>query len=318
MRTFYQAKQWAIQQLHESPSDTVLTALVSRWVQRSRNRILRYRDWHWNRGGPITLTWNASGILYLPSYVDRLLTVRPVAGTGWRIVRMVTATEIDRWLAMTSVNPSQAVLVSHGLFGVQADMPAAGVVTATSSGGATNQTARIEGLDVNGNDQSEDLAVTAGGASVGTSTFAAGVEGVRRISLIGDGTGTPVTDTGIVTFTSGGATLQRLDSARHVALEHWRTELRSLTSAVSYEARFIKKHYPPLRDQDIIDVPEYFHDLIEIGLQIELAKFRQRMEELVTLKADWNEAMLEALAWDRRQPGKRYSIRVRREWGRSL
>ena len=321
MRTYGQAKAWMAEQLHEDETDTVLSATVlPRWVSQARDKILRYMDWPWNRGQR-ELTWPSAGangsILYLPSYIDKIITLSPGSIVGVRSVMIVTPTELDRYRPVAGRQPGRDYLVVHGLYGVEADMPAAGVITATSSGGATNQTARVEGLDANGRDQTEDIAVTAGGANAGTATFAAGVEGVRRITLIGDGTGTPVTDTGVVTFTSGGTTLERLDSAVEVGHEHWRTELHALAdSGGAYQCRYIKRHYPPLRDQDIIDVPEYFHDLMEIGMAIQLAKFRQRMEEVTVLKADWKEAMLEARAWSGRQPGQKHSFRIIPQWGR--
>lgn len=316
MITVGQLKEWIAEQLHENETDTVLSrVLIPRWVTQARDRVVGYTTWRWNED-QMQLTWPTAGddasILYLPEYIDRIKTLRPDRASGSSSVRMVTATEMDRWTSDTGRDR----LVLHGWYGVENDMPAAGVITATSVGGTVNQTALLEGLDVNDRLQREEVLVPFGGAVVGASTFKAGVGGIKRISLIGDGTGTPIRTTGVITFTSGGTTLERLDSAWEIGHEHRRTELRATVGGISeYTCRYWRKHFPLTRDQDVVDIPEYFHDVMELGVAIKLAQFRGVDAEVMMLSNNWNQRMVELLAYDKREPGRKYKVRVRPQWG---
>lgn len=329
MITVGQAKTWIAEQLHEDETDAVLAgtspfrqAPFPRWITQSRDRIVSYTSWRWNED-QMRLTWGAPGageeasILYLPNVIDRLKTLYPGSAVGTGSVNIVTATEIDKWRPVAGRDVGQDYLVLHGWYGVENEMAADSVVTIASSAGSGNQTVMVEGLNPTNNDiQREEITVAAGGVQAGTLTFKAGVGGVKRITLIGDSTGTPVTTTGIITATGGGVELVRLDSSWEIGREHRRTELYATSSSQSsYTARYWRRHYPLLRDQDVVDIPEYFHDVFELGLGMKLAQFRQRAEEYVMLAGEWRERMIELLAYDKREPGRKYKMRVRSQWG---
>lgn len=320
-RTVGQLKQLAAEQLHENPTSAVLTTfLFPRWVTQIRNRILSHTSWNWNKD-LIELTWPAAAagagasVLYLPTFIDKIMTVIPGVGEG--PIPIVTATEIDKRRPVTR----GPYLVLHGYYGVEGELPAAGLVNVAAAG-AIGQNALVEGLDVNNREIREDVIVPGAGNVNTVGVFKAGVGGVRRITLIGDGTGTPVITSGIVTAVSGGVNLIYLDSAWETSHDHRRTELHSIAGTTStHLVRYWRKHFPLTRDQDIVDLPDVFDDLMELGILMKLAQLRlgrqEDVSELTVLKGEWNERLQELRAWDKREPGKKYSVRVRRQRGGS-
>lgn len=268
----------------------------------------------------IELTWPAAaaglseGVLYLPNYIDRIMTVIP--GIGGGPIPIITATEIDRF---RPVNRGP-YLVLHGYYGIEGELPAAAVVNVAATG-VLGQNALVEGLDANNREVREEVAVPGAGNVNTVAVFKAGVGGVRRITLTGDGTGTPIITSGIVTATSGGVTLINLDSAWETSQDHRRTELHSIAgTAATHLVRYWRKHFPLTRDTDVVDLPDVFDDMMEVGLAMKLAQLRmaqgQDAAELTMLRTEWSEALIELRAWDKREPGKKYSTRVRRQTGR--
>jgi hypothetical protein len=323
-RTVLQLKTWSAENLHERVTNTVwVTGLFPRWVTQIHNRIMSFKVWHWNED-VIQLSWPAAGAneesstLYLPEYIDKILSLYPGTTVGTGKVVIVSATEMDRWRPAVGT-VLRDYLVLFGYYGVENHLAADGVVTINSSVGTLNQTVLVEGLDANDREQREEITVAAGGTQAGTSTFKAGVGGVHRITLIGDSTGTPVTTTGIITATGdgGGTTLFRCDSSREVAKEHQRTELYAVASATAtFTCRFYRKHFPFTRDQDIVRIPEQFDDLMELGLGEKVAFFRQEADEVRYYKEAFSTRLREMVAWDNRQPGKKWQVRPRRRYGR--
>jgi hypothetical protein len=293
---------------------------MSRWVTQVRNKVLSHTSWNWNKDS-IVLTWPVAvagadfSVLYLPDYVDKVFTLRPNNINGVRTIPIKTATEMDKWRPVDR----GPYMVLHGYYGVEAELTAAGVVNVAAAG-ATGQNALVEGLDANNREIREEVAVPGAGNINTTATFKAGVGGVRRITLTGDGTGTPVVTSGVVTATSGGVTLLSLDSAWQTSKDHQRTELHGVTgTSAEVYTRYWRKHFPLTRDTDIVDLPDVFDDLMEIGLGMKLAALRMARGndagETTVMKGEWNERLAELRAWDKRQPGKKYTVRARRLWG---
>lgn len=322
-RTVLQLKQWAADNLHEEEDDEAFATLFPRWVTQVHNRITTYKNWNWN-SGIVPLNWPAvaageeGSILYLPSYIDKILTCRPGSSIGIGKISIISPTELDRWSPVAGRNVGRDYLVQWGFYGVRGELPADGVVTITSDGGAGNQICLLEGLDPNDDELREEITVAAGAAQAGAAIFKAGVDGVRRITLIGDGTGVPVATTGIITAAGGGVNLFRCDSAYETSKDHQRTELHAVTSAQnSYTCRFYRKHLPFMRDQDVVYLPEKFDDVMELGLSQKVAMFRKRIEEVTYFKSEFGDRLKELIAWDNRQPGRKWNVRPRRQWGNS-
>ncbi len=325
-RTILQLKQWTADNLHEEEDDEAFTKLFPRWVTQVHNRITTYKSWNWN-SGIVPLTWPAAAantegsILYLPSYIDKILSCTPGTSIGIGKVTIISPTEIDRWRPVTGRSPGRDYLVQWGFYGVHGELPADGVVVINSSAGAGNQTVLVEGLDANDDELREEITVAGAGTTNGVAVFKAGVDGVRRLTLIGDSTGIPVTTTGIITATSlgGGVNLFRCDSAYETSKDHQRTELHAIGVATSsYRCRFYRKHLPFTRNQDVVYLPEKFDDVMELGLSEKVAMFRKRIEEVTYFKSEFNSRLRELIAWDNRQPGKKWTVRVRRQWGGRL
>lgn len=323
-RTLSELKQWAAENLHEGATDEVWnTFLFPRWVNQVYNKILGYKVWHWNTD-MMELVWPAASgtdqfsTLYLPDYIDKILSLFPGTAVGTGSVEIVRATEMDRWRPTTGRDVGRDYLVLHGYYGIENHLAAAGVVTVNSSVAIGNQIVLVEGLDVNDRYQREEITVAGGGAAVGTSVFKAGVGGLIRVTLIGDGTGTPVLTTGVITATGdGGATnVFRCDSAYEVSKEHQRTELYAVSSnTASFTCRYYRKHFLVNRNQDVIFLPEGFDDVMEYGMGAKVALFRKKFEEVQIMNGLFRERLVELNAWDNRQPGGRYRVRVRRQWG---
>jgi len=320
-RTILQLKTWAAENLHEEEDDEAFETLFPRWVTQVHNRITTYKAWNWN-SGMVPLVWPAiaagaeGAILYLPSYIDKILTIYPGSAVGIGKITIITPTELDRWRPVAGRDVGRDYMVQWGFYGIRGELPADGVVTMTSSAGVGNQTCLVEGLDANDDELREEITVAGAGATAGTSVFKAGVDGVRRITLIGDGTGVPVTTTGIITAAGGGVNLFRCDSAYETSKDHQRTELHAVASAQnSYTCRFYRKHLPFTRDQDVVYLPEKFDDVLEFGLSEKVAMFRKRIEEVSYFKSEFNSRLKELIAWDNRQPGKKWNVKPRRQWG---
>jgi hypothetical protein len=206
------------------------------------------------------------------------------------------------------------LLVIHGWYGVEADMPSAGTLTATSSAGALDNglQVRIEGLTnaSPGYEQVVTITLAGAGTATTTQTFKAGSGGVRRITIV-PGT-VPSAGGGVVTVTGGGATIERLDSSREREHHHQRTELHSGGGTGTYTVRYIRRTFNVSAATDVIPVPNEFADLLELGVQIECARLRKAYADAQVMRQEWRERMREFSAWNNRTYAGQRSIQAPR------
>lgn len=314
-RTLGEIKQWATTELHEDPTDTDFLANVAVWTRQGINKIVTYTDWKWNTG-LVELTWPAAtgeySVLYLPEYVDKILSLFPGANEGIGSVVIYNAWELDRYRPGVGTLLGRDYLVLFGRYWVEADMPAAGAIDFASDAGAAGNDVQIL-IEGRSNGRQVREIVTLAGLGVGASAYNydAGPDGVRRIALVG-GTGA---GTGVITATSGGADLAVLDSAWEKFQQHVRTELYAGTSTTTYTCRYYRRHRRVQEDADFIDLPEEFDDILELYLAAKIGRFRNRIQdEHVSYMAEFNARLHEMIGWDNRQPGQKNHLRLRRQW----
>ena len=318
-RTLGELKQIALELLHENPTSTVFTTtLVPSWVQEAVDDILTHTDWKWNTGF-VELTWPAASgeasVLYLPEYVDKIFPPYPDAAEGVGSIDIVGAWELDRYRPGAGSTFGRSTIVLWGLYWVEADMPAAGTITATSGAGAAGNgvQVRLEGRDANDREIRETLTLAGAGTATSTATFAAGVDGIRRISLIG-GTGAA---TGVITCASGGTTLAVLDSVWEKFQEHQRTEYYGggTGGTTAMTLRFYRKHRRLEADTEYLPLPESFDRLVELFLAAKIGQFRGQQDEHLMLMGEYTSALAKMVRWDNRQPGVKRQLYVRPQWG---
>jgi hypothetical protein len=324
-RTVGDVKEYAAQMLHEDETDAVLAGstaegthnLLDRWFTKSVARLWGWRIWNFLTDS-IELTWTGptsseaeGAVLYLPNYVNRILSVYPQSANT--AVELIESYEFDR---LRPNIRNRDLVVVHGFYGVEADNPSAGTLTATSSAGAGDNglQVRIEGLTnaSPGYELVETLTLAGAGTATTTNAFKAGVGGVYRIYIVPSTTAY----TGIITVTRGSTTLERLDAARETAHEHIRTEMFAPISGTgTYTVRFYRKPPDPVNADDVIQVPEHYHDLIELMMQRELERFRGNHGTVIALEAEWRGRVRELQGWDNRKPGHRRRLTVVPQWG---
>lgn len=308
MQSLAEVKQFAAELLGEEVDDTTLsTTLLPRWVSRGLEKIYRKTYWRWNED-QISLTWSSSGVLYLPHFIYRLISLRP-AGVSRPSVDLVTAADRDyRW--RRTYRPQ---LVSFGYYGVEADNPSEGVLTvAVSNVGTGSQSVRIHGLNPSNYEVTETIAVPINTSSPTVNSFKSGVGGVKNIELFGTATGA------IVTVSRGGTTLERLDSSRERRHEHLRSELGETGGAnvsSTYDVRYWRRPLPPSNENELIPIPFEFHSLLETWIEYEILRWREQFEAAYLLKKDFEMDLVEAIRFDRRDPAIRQRVRV--AWGRT-
>ena len=312
------------QQLHEDETDSVLAGstpegthnLIDRWLKKSLGRLWGWRRWNFLTD-TVELTWTGGSsesegaVLYLPNYVGRILSVYPQSSI--RSVELIDAYAFDR---LRPDIRSRDLLVIHGFYGVEADNPSAGVLTATSSAGAADNglQVRIEGLTnaSPGYELVETVTLTGAGTVNTTNSFKAGVGGVYRAYIVPSTTAR----TGILTVTRGSTTLERLDAVRETAHEHLRTELFAPTGGTgTHTVRFYRKPPDPVNSDDVIQVPEHYQDLIELMMMKDLQRFRGNYQDAQYLEMEWRQRIRELQGWDNAQPGQRRRLTVVRQWG---
>jgi hypothetical protein len=327
VRTVLELKTYSMAALHEAvPDPRFTTTVLPRWINQVYQKIVSHKAWKWNRE-QMNLTWpatsNANGgsPLYLPPFVDKLLSVYPGSTVGTGSIVIVNASELDNWRPGIGTTLNRDYLVIHGLYGVEADNPATAVVNVQSLSGSGTQNVLLEGMNSNDRQIRETVSVAGGMNTDSTTLFKGGVGGLRRVSLLGNNAGAPVTTTGVIVVTAGsgtgGTTLARIDSAWEREHQQWRTELYATASnSASYTARFTRRHYEVYADQDIIDIPFEFEDLLEYGLDERIAHFRKQPDEVTVARGMWNERLRELRAWDNREPAKKVKMSVRPQFGR--
>ena len=316
-RSVAEMKAYGAQMLGQHEDDPVLAGstaddlhdLIERFLGASWDRISTWRDWEWLKDS-ISLTWPASAssssgsALYLPDFVQRIAVFVPSV-IGSRPIKIVTASEYD---LRRGTGPDD-LLVVHGFYGVEADAPSATTLTATSASGAAavGLQVRIEGLTTGNYEQIETLTLGALGTATSSGTYKAGQGGVRRIFI--RPTTVPAAGQGVVTVTMGGTTMERLDPSREREHRHIRTELHAgVSSASSFTVRFIRKAFNITAEEDIIPIPEEFTDLLELGIQIEIARLRKAYADALGMRQEWRERMNEFSAWNNRTYAQQRSV----------
>lgn len=316
-RTLGDLQDWALLHLHEDAVDTVFTTtLVPQWARQGVDRILTHTYWNWNTGIR-QLTWPASAgefsVLYLPEYMDQILSAFPGSTAGIGSVTIINAWELDQYRPSVGTQLGRDYLVLHGWYWVEADNPSAAVLTMVSDTGAAGNGVQvwIEGRDANGREIRETVTLAGAGTGTTTATFAAGVDGVRRISLIG---GTAAT-TGVVTVSNGATDLAVLDSVWEKFQEHQRSELYSSATTTTYTVRYYRRHRRMEAITDYLPIPERFEDLLELWIAAKVGQFRGKLDEHRSMMGEFNARLTEMVAWDRRQPGKKRTLHMRSQWG---
>lgn len=316
-RTLGDLKDWALLHLHEDTADPSFTAtLVPEWARQGVDKVLTHTYWNWNTGVR-SLTWPASAgefsTLYLPEYIDQILSAYPGTDEGIGSIDIINAWELDQYRPGVGTQLGKDYLVLWGWYWVEADNPTAAVLTMVSSAGAAGNGVQvwIEGRDANGREIRETVTLAGAGTGTTTATFAAGTDGVRRIALIG---GTAAT-TGVVTVSNGATDLAVLDSVWEKYQEHQRTELYTSSTTTTYTVRYFRRHRRLEADADYLPIPERFEDLIELWIAAKVGQFRGNMDEHVSQLSEYKQRLREMIAWDRRQPGKKRQLHIRRQWG---
>jgi hypothetical protein len=302
-------KEFAAEALHEDPLDTKLTdLLLPRWTNQAVFDINTYTKWRWNETFG-EFTWpaaNAAGasILYLPEHVDFPYSVYPDTTLSYNgTVEVISAQSFDRGRP-DFTRDGQIKLVVYGYYDVELDNPGASTILITGAVGDSGMILLIEGLSVAGRAQRE--LVTVGGAGTVTSalTYAAGVEGVRRVTIVGRATGVtaPAWGVGDIVASSGGTTICTINSIYRNSVSCRRTELYGATGA--FPTRYSRRHRPLDRDTDIIEVPEEFEEIVELGIMIRLSLFKEDPSQAGAYKGIRDSRLKELTAWDKRQPAR--------------
>lgn len=301
MQTLGLIKQFAAEYAHEDVLDTKLAnLLLPRWATNTISQINTFTRWRWNETMG-EFVWPASGILYLPEYVDFPWSIYPNVDVNWSgTIEVVRATQFDRGRP-SSTQDGVIRLVVYGNYEVELDNPGASQILITGVAADVGMVLLIEGL-VNRRAARELVTVGAGGNVTSALTYDAGVEGVRRITITTPATAValPVWGAGDVVATSGGVEICRINSLFRNGITCRRTELYGATGAIP--VRYSRRHRPLYADTDIIEVPEEFEEVVELGIMLRLEIFKENAEKAKAIKGLMDSRLKELLAWDKRQP----------------
>ncbi|MHC4302807.1 MAG: hypothetical protein ACYS7Y_36580 [Planctomycetota bacterium] len=229
---------YACNQLGEDPNDELILDLLFDWVNEVKDEIVTWHRWRFLEAwGSVTVP--SSGVVYLPDYVDEVLSLWPSSLGYRRPSHEIGARTFD------DAGPSTAsgladYNIPWGYYGVHADHDAAGAITVTSSaaGADNNMQVVIDGLNPTaiGNllyDQTETVTLAGAGTATTSASFASGVEGVRDVYII-NSSRSGLTQ-GLITVTSAsGQVLVRLDSSRELRKTFMRTELYPVSGGGTY------------------------------------------------------------------------------------
>ncbi len=309
MQTLGTIKEFAAEALHEDPLDTKLTnLLLPRWTNQAVFDINTYTKWRWNETFG-EFTWPAAGaagasILYLPEHVDFPYTVYPNTTFSYSgTIEVVSAQTFDRGRP-DYTRDGKPRLVVYGYYDVELDNPGASTILVTGVAGDAGMVLLIEGLSVAGRAQRELVTVGVGGNVTSALTYAASVEGVRRVVIVTRATGVtaPAWGVGDVVVSSGGTTICTIDSIYRNSVSCRRTEMYGVVG--EFPVRYSRRHRPLDRDTDIIEVPEEFEEVVELGIMIRLSIFKENAEKAAAIKGLRDERLKELMAWDHRQPAR--------------
>jgi hypothetical protein len=302
---------WATDQLHESTTDVALsTSLLLRWVNEGLSEIARSAQWKWLEaqeeftfGGDGTGANTGAGVTYLPHRVWRLLSVWQ-GNRGYRVpIEIIGAWELDALSPSTVSGTDHDFLAVWGYYEVARDNPTTGVLAVADTGLSAVEV-RIEGVDQNGFEVAEDVAV---GNSA--NQFASGPDGVRRIYVLES---TVAAGTGVVTVTSGGVQIERLNVlGGERSQERIRTELSPPPTAT---AKFLVRYYKRIRqvasDNDRVAIPFEFENLLFHSVGKRLALFRQDTDQVGYYDQNFMKGVNDLKKWQNQEPGRMRGLRV--------
>ena len=297
---------WASDQLHESSADAALSSsLLLRWVNEGLSEVARAAPWKWLEaqeeftfGGHGTGPNTGAGVTYFPHRVWRLLSVWQ-GNRGYRVpIEIVGAWELDALSPSTVAGTDHDFLAVWGYYNVARDNPTTGVLAVADTGLSAVQV-RIEGVDNNGFEVAEDVA--AGANSV--NQFASGPDGVRRIYVLES---TVAAGSLIVTVTSGGVQIERLNvGGGERSRERLRTEMSPPPSTT---ATFLVRYYKRIRqvvsDDDRVDIPFEFENLLFHAVGRRLALFRQDTDQVGYYDQNFRSGIMDLKRWQNREPGR--------------
>jgi len=310
-----QIQEWAASQLHETYTDAALTTLILRWANEGLQDVASAGNWKWLEG-QVNLLYGthgagantANGITYLPHYIHRLVSVWPGGRSYREQVPIIGGWELDALdPSMVTGSPANYLAV-WGYYNVARDNPTTGLIVVADAGGATFQ-CKVEGIDNNGFEAEEIVAVVAGAGTTATQ-FAAGPDGVRKCYIM-ENTITAGAPT-IVTFTSGGVVIERLNyGVGETIHEHIRTELSPAPSALgeTYVTRYMKRIRPVTTANDVVEIPFEFENLLTYAIQRRLAAYRGDDQQALAYEQMFRNRIQELKAWQNRQPGRLRGLR---------
>jgi hypothetical protein len=321
-----QIQDWIADQLHESSTDTQLTTdLMLRWTNEGMNEVARAAQWRWLEaqelftfGGDGAGVATNAGVTYLPHRIGRLLSLWPSGRNSREPILIVGAWELDAMSPTPIIGGDATYLAVWGYYNVARDNPTTGVLVAADTG-ASAATIRITGVDNNGEDLTEDVAAN-GGTSVGQ--FAAGPDGVRSIHVLNS---TVAAGTGIITVTSGGVQIERLNvAAGERSRERLRTELTPAPTAPNntYVVRYYKRIRQVEDADSMLDIPFEFESLLFHAIGRRLALYRGDTDQVGYFEQMFSKTVRELKAWQNRQPGRmrglkqlsRSGLRLQQGW----
>lgn len=150
--------------------------------------------------------------------------------------------------------------------------------------------------------------MTANAAGVATSvlTYEAGEGGVRRVAIVTAATAAvaPAWGAGDIVITSGGTAIATIDSVYRNSVSCRRTQLFGASGAIP--VRYSRRHRPLVRDTDVVEVPQEFEEVVELGLMMKIALFKKQADEAAAYRAMQDAGLEELKAWDDRQPAREW------------
>lgn len=318
MQTLGQIKQFAAECLHENVLDTKLSyRLLPRWTTQVVHRINSYTRWRWNEE-IMDLTWPASGIMYLPDEMEYPVSMYPDAALSYSgAIEIIDARQFDRGRP-TFATDGTIRLVVYGDYGVEEDNGAAGNILTTGVAADEGMQLLIEGLSAAGRPQREIVTVGVAGNILSALAYNAGVQGVRRVTIVTASDAVIAAALpappmwwgfGDVVITSAGQVLATINSNFQNNLRCKRTELYGASGL--FTVRYSRRHRPLIRDTDVLEIPQEFEEVVELGIQVKLAVFKEDPAHAAAVDKMFNSRLLELTAWDKRQPAKRQVPTIR-------
>lgn len=275
------AIEYAVRMMHEDPDDPRIVENQFEWLNTAKNYIVEFSQWKWLQAfGDLTVP--SSGVAFFPEYVWQITSLWPSAFGYRRPTQFIGGRQFDEAGPGVSAGLSDYT-VEWGYYGVHADNTVAGTITATSSAGALDQNVQVivEGLanDTLVSPQFETLTLNAAGTATSTNVFRAGVDGVRRVTVIYNSLFNPDGSSrgrGILAVTdAAGTSLERLDMSRVLKHEHIRAEMYPTASGPNYLYRYYKR-VPDIATLDhVFEIPQEFQDAYHWALRAQIAEFQR-------------------------------------------